>query len=87
MPRPYPEAVFMRLDATARVGWAKFYDEQRMANAAIHQNHVLLDRINVLLEALFDLVDDVLHGRNLKAFSTAMRVKALIEEFEKGRKL
>lgn len=82
----YPESVLMRLDAMARVGWAKYYDELQMSTAFARENEILLERINTLMTALFDLVDDVLHGRNVKAFATAMRVSRLITEFDKGRR-
>lgn len=77
-PRHYPEE---GLEASRKVGWAKFYVELERADGYAALNHQLRERIEVLLEALVSLVDSVLTDNRLDAFAQAHRVRTLIDEF------
>lgn len=80
----YPDAIFLRLEGSCRVGWAKYYEEARRADQLEHANTVLLDRVETLIPELLDLTDDVLFERNLVAFARAYRVRRLVDEFLHG---
>lgn len=70
------------LEASRRVGFAMFYQELERANALSIANHQMRERIDVLLQALLDLVNAVLSARNVDAFAMALRIANLIREFE-----
>ena len=80
----YPDAVFMRLEGTARYAFAIMYQERRRADEAEHLNNVLVDRVETIVPELLGLVDDVLYERNPVAFYRAYRIKTLVEEFVQG---
>jgi hypothetical protein len=76
----YPDRPIEGLEASRRVGWARFYIERERADGLAVMNRQQRDRLDALLESLMQLVDAVLHERNLDAFATAYRIQALIEE-------
>ena len=69
------------LEASRRVGFALFYQELERANGLAAMNNQMRQRIDLLLEALFDLVESVLTARNVDAFAMALRIRNLIDEF------
>lgn len=56
------------IEASRRVGWAKFFEEAAANDQLEMVNGVLLDELNALAEA-------VLAGRKAEAFSRAWRIR------------
>ena len=75
------------LDASRRVGWAMFYEELDQRQRLQVVNAMLRTRADDLVELLMELVDSVLHDRNLDAFAVAYKVQEAVERFlrETGR--
>lgn len=56
------------IDASRRVGWAKYFDE--------HEAREQAEMLNAtMLSVLYDLADAVLDGRKFEAFGIAFRVR------------
>lgn len=70
MPR-HPDLV-AALDASRRVGWARYYQEREVAER-------LEDRLRTLVPAILDLVDAVLYEKNCDAFARAYRLDQLVQ--------
>lgn len=69
------------LEASRRVGWARFYDELERCGQLEAVNNMLRQRIHTLVPELLDLVDAVLTKRNVDAFAAAYRIRTLVDEF------
>lgn len=74
------------LPASARVGWAKYYDELGHSQQLQQIQAVLVDRIETLVPVMLELVDDVLHERNMRAFGRAHHVYSLISDYQTGKR-
>lgn len=70
------------LEASRRVGWAKFYEQLERADSTEADNEALRARLATLIELLFELTDAVLRKRNVEAFAVAYRVEMLVAEFD-----
>lgn len=60
------------------------YEERDRADMAELAVEVLRDRVEVIVPAFLDLLDDVLHERNCAAFAKAWRVQRLVDDFLRG---
>jgi hypothetical protein len=69
------------LEASRKVGFALFYQQRERADGLAVINHRQRERIELLLEALLELVDAVLSARNIDAFAFALRIRDLIDRF------
>jgi hypothetical protein len=76
--------VFAGLDASRRVGWAKYFDEVEYSRQLQTLCDLYRDRIEVLVPEFLVLVESVLHERNVEAFNRAWRVQTLIDEYQRG---
>lgn len=56
------------IDASRRVGWARYFDAVEKQESAEILNRALLD-------VLYELADAVLYERNLAAFALAYRIR------------
>ena len=81
--RPRPQRHFPAegLEASRKVGFALYYQERERADGLAVVTHQQRLRIDMLLEALLDLVEAVLRERNLSAFALALRIRTLIDQF------
>jgi hypothetical protein len=70
------------LEASRKVGWARFYVEQERADGLATINHVQRERIETLLEALARLVDAVLTSKNVEAFAFAYSIRVMLDRLE-----
>jgi hypothetical protein len=77
----------MRLEGSARVGWAKWYDAERRNADLQTANEVLIDRVETLVPECLGIVDAVLYERNIEAFCRAYRIAALIGEYQRGSRV
>lgn len=68
-------------EASRRVAWACFYEEQGRADALSVITNRLRAQVDDLLPLLLDLVHAVLHDKNLDAFAHAYRVQAAIDDW------
>jgi len=66
----YQEGVLAGIDASRRVGWAKYFDEE--------ERNEQLETVNsALRDVLDELADAVLYGHKGTAFGIAMRVRGI----------
>lgn len=79
------QRIVLGLDASRRVGWARYFEEAKRANDLERAAAVLRERIDTLVPEFLHLVDSVLHDRNLEAFGQAYRVQSLLDEYVQHR--
>jgi hypothetical protein len=79
------QAIVLGVDASRRVGWARYYSEAERNRQLQALTDCYRDRIELLIPEFLGLIDSVLHDRNLEAFSQAYRVQTLIEQYERGK--
>jgi hypothetical protein len=63
------------LEASRRVAWAKFYDEQDLAQHLQARVAQLLVDFDASFTQLMDLAHAVLHAPNAEAFAMAYRIR------------
>lgn len=80
------QRIVLGIDASRRVGWARYYSEAEHARQLQLLCDAYRDRIDVLVPEFLGLVDAVLHDRNLEAFGLAYRVQRVIEDYETRRR-
>jgi hypothetical protein len=73
-----------QLDASRRVGWAKYYEQSEHVEQLEALNRVLRSRVEDLVPEFLRLKDAVLHERNVVAFNQAYRVEQLIKSVING---
>jgi hypothetical protein len=73
-----------QLDASRRVGWAKYYQQSEENEQLQYAVEVLRSRIEDLIPEFLRLKDAVLHERNVVAFNQAYRVEQLIRSVMDG---
>lgn len=71
--------------AQGRFYCAKWLEERRNTADLDRLVHILVERVDTLLEALYDLKDDVLYKPNMQAFKRAKAIDDLIREYLEGR--
>jgi hypothetical protein len=75
---------FAQLDASRRVGWAKYYQQSEENEQLQLVVQVLRSRVEDLVPEFLRLKDAVLHERNVVAFNQAYRVEQLIRSVIDG---
>jgi hypothetical protein len=74
-----------QLDASRRVGWARYYTEAEHCRQVECLNAIYRDRVEVAVSVLLGIVDAVLHERNAEAFARAWQLQSLVDAFVNGR--
>jgi hypothetical protein len=80
------QQIMLGIDASRRVGWARYYSEAEHSQQLQALCDTYQDRIEILVPEFLGLIDSVLHDRNLEAFARAYRVQVVIEQYERNHR-
>jgi hypothetical protein len=83
-PQPFID-VTAGIDASRRVGWARFYREQEHAHTLEVQNSDFRKRQacidDTMIPLLLELVESVLHEHHFESFGIAYRIRAVLDGY------